>query len=70
MVMTYLNENNYKWNQKRSILIKTFGIYCMEYAIIKYSPKWLLCLDIDVAIPPKTFYHRTLESILTDIQEI
>eukprot|EP01084_Bolivina_argentea_P268102 455284_1 len=68
--LSFLNENKYQWSQQRFVLIKTFGLYCLEYAILKYSPKWLLYLDIDVAIPPQTFYKRTLESILSDIQSL
>ena len=69
-VLSFLNENNYHWSQARFVLVKTFGIYCIEYSILKYSPKWLLYLDIDVSIPPKTFYHRTLKQILNEIQTL
>ena len=67
----FLNELNLRWKHQqqseRFILVKTFGIYCMEYAIVKYRPKWLLFLDIDVAIPPQTF-NRSLQSVLFQIQ--
>eukprot|EP01083_Nonionella_stella_P025998 71603_1 len=68
--LRFLNENGYHWGKANAVLVKTFGIYCLEYALIRYSPKWLLYLDIDVAIPPQTMYNRTLQSMLSEIQNL
>ena len=43
---------------------KIFKIWLVERTLLQYNPKWLLVLDVDMAIPPETIFNRPIQSII------